>query len=69
MAKKAVRDIRRKTRRRFVSQQLGHSDVAVTARHYARWRGGEGYRDPMAPRTGRGSGGSPRLRRRGATPE
>ena len=24
----------------YVSQQLGHSDVAVTARHYARWCGG-----------------------------
>jgi len=31
----------------YVSQQLGHSDVAVTARHYARWCGGNVYRDPM----------------------
>ncbi len=31
----------------YVSQQLGHADVAVTARHYARWCGGDVYRDPM----------------------
>jgi len=31
----------------YVSQQLGHSDVAVTARHYARWVGGMEYREPM----------------------
>jgi len=31
----------------YVSQQLGHADVAITARHYARWVGSEEYRDPM----------------------
>ncbi len=31
----------------YVSQQLGHADVAVTARHYARWAGGDIYRAPM----------------------
>lgn len=31
----------------YVSTALGHSDVAVTARHYARWIGGAEYRDPM----------------------
>jgi hypothetical protein len=31
-----------------VSKQLGHADVAVTARHYARWAGGDAYREPMA---------------------
>ncbi len=31
----------------YVSQSLGHSDVAVTARHYARWIGGAEYREPM----------------------
>jgi len=31
----------------YVSQQLGHSDVAVTARHYAKWCGGNLYREPM----------------------
>jgi integrase len=31
----------------YVSQQLGHADVAVTARHYARWCGGDGYREAM----------------------
>jgi integrase len=31
----------------YVSKQLGHSDVAVTARHYARWAGGDVYREPM----------------------
>ena len=29
------------------SHQLGHADVAVTARHYARWTGGDEYRDPV----------------------
>jgi integrase len=31
----------------YVSHQLGHSDVSVTARHYARWAGGDVYRDPL----------------------
>jgi len=31
----------------YVSRQLGHSDVSVTARHYARWAGGDGYRSPL----------------------
>jgi hypothetical protein len=31
----------------YVSQQLGHADVAVTARHYARWTGGDAYRRPL----------------------
>ena len=31
----------------YVSRQLGHSDVAVTARHYARWAGGDSYRNPL----------------------
>jgi hypothetical protein len=31
----------------YVSQQLGHADVAVTARHYARWAGGDIYREPL----------------------
>ena len=32
----------------YVSAQLGHADVAVTARHYARWIEGEdGYRPPV----------------------
>ncbi|MBW2230819.1 MAG: tyrosine-type recombinase/integrase, partial [Deltaproteobacteria bacterium] len=31
----------------YVSQQLGHADVAVTARHYARWAAGDAYRSPM----------------------
>ncbi len=30
----------------YVSKQLGHGDVAVTARHYARWAGGDEYREP-----------------------
>jgi len=32
----------------YVSQQLGHSDVATTARHYARWCGGSEYWEPLA---------------------
>ena len=31
----------------YVSRQLGHSDVAVTARHYARWVGDDVYRQPV----------------------
>ena len=31
----------------YVSRQLGHSDVSVTARHYARWAGGDAYRAPL----------------------
>jgi len=31
----------------YVSQQLGHADVSVTARHYARWVGGSSYRAAM----------------------
>lgn len=31
----------------YVSHQLGHADLAITAQHYARWCGGEEYRDPM----------------------
>ena len=31
----------------YVSAQLGHADVAVTARHYARWAGGDLYRQPL----------------------
>jgi integrase len=36
----------------YVSQQLGHADVAVTARHYARWAGGDSYRIAVALRFG-----------------
>ena len=31
----------------YVSKQLGHADVAVTAKHYARWAGGDLYRLPL----------------------
>ena len=31
----------------YISSQLGHSTVAVTARHYARWTAGEAYREPF----------------------
>ena len=34
----------------YVSRQLGHSDVSVTARHYARWAGGDAYRSPLEVR-------------------
>lgn len=35
----------------YVSTQLGHADVGVTSRHYARWCGGNQYREParLAP--------------------
>jgi integrase len=36
----------------YVSKQLGHADVAVTARHYARWVGGDFYREPMPLESG-----------------
>lgn len=32
----------------YISRQLGHADVAVTAHHYARWAAGDAYRAPMA---------------------
>ncbi|HEY8154186.1 MAG TPA: tyrosine-type recombinase/integrase [Myxococcota bacterium] len=31
----------------YVSAQLGHADVAVTARHYARWCGDDAFRRPL----------------------
>ncbi|HTF36645.1 MAG TPA: tyrosine-type recombinase/integrase [Myxococcota bacterium] len=31
----------------YVSKQLGHSNVAVTAQHYAKWAGGDLYRSSM----------------------
>lgn len=31
----------------YISEQLGHADVATTARHYARWAGGKAYRLPL----------------------
>lgn len=31
----------------YVSKQLGHADVAVTAKHYSKWCGGDEYRDPV----------------------
>ena len=35
----------------YVSLQLGHADMAVTAKHYGRWAGTE-YRAPVALREG-----------------
>ena len=31
----------------YVSRQLGHSDWSVTAKHYARWTGGDYYVEPQ----------------------
>ncbi len=31
----------------YLSAQLGHADVGITARHYARWCGTDTYRVPM----------------------
>jgi integrase len=31
----------------YVSRQLGHADLNVTTRHYARWCGDDEYREPM----------------------
>ena len=31
----------------YVSRQLGHADWSVTARHYARWTGGDYYVEPQ----------------------
>lgn len=31
----------------YVSQQLGHAGVAIAARHYAHWAGGDAYRAPI----------------------
>jgi len=36
----------------YVSDQLGHADVAVTARHYARWVRAAEYRPPMQLQSG-----------------
>ncbi len=36
----------------YVSVQLGHADVAVTAHHYAKWIGGDVYRAPLQLRAG-----------------
>lgn len=36
----------------YVSVQLGHADLALTARHYAQWAGGDAYRRPMQVREG-----------------
>jgi hypothetical protein len=36
----------------YASRQLGHADISVTAQHYARWCGGDDYRDPMLRRPG-----------------
>ena len=36
----------------YVSRQLGHADVSVTARHYARWAGGDAYRNPLTVQDG-----------------
>ena len=30
----------------YVSRQLGHADVSVTAKHYGEWCGGDEYREP-----------------------
>jgi hypothetical protein len=32
--------------------QLGHADIAVTARHYAKWCAGDSYRAPLEVREG-----------------
>jgi hypothetical protein len=31
----------------YVSKQFGHSDVSVTARHYAKWVDDDAYRHPL----------------------
>jgi integrase len=31
----------------YVSDQLGHADTAVTAKHYARWTQAGAYREPL----------------------
>lgn len=36
----------------YVSRQLGHADWSVTARHYARWTGGDQYVEPERLRSG-----------------
>ena len=36
----------------YVSAQLGHADVAITAKHYARWVGEDVYREPLTLRDG-----------------
>lgn len=31
----------------YVSRQLGHASIEVTSKHYARWCGGDEYREPV----------------------
>jgi hypothetical protein len=31
----------------YISTQLGHADAQTTAKHYARWAGGDLYRTPL----------------------
>jgi len=52
----------------YVSAQLGHADVAITARHYARWCGGDEYRPPIPP-SGRGGARRPARAAREGRPE
>jgi hypothetical protein len=33
----------------YISHQLGHADIGVASRHYARWCGGSDFRTPMVP--------------------
>ena len=36
----------------WISLQLGHAEVDITSKRYARWCGGLDYREPMARRAG-----------------
>ena len=36
----------------YVSRQLGHASPTVTTEHYAKWCGGDEYRDPVTPGPG-----------------
>ncbi len=37
---------------KWISLQLGHSNVGITERHYARWMAQDGYRNPWLVPTG-----------------
>jgi hypothetical protein len=36
----------------YIARQLGQADVSVTARHYAKWAGGDEYLEPLTLEVG-----------------
>ena len=36
----------------YVSKQLGHAGIEITSKHYAKWAGGDDYREPLRRKPG-----------------